>query len=239
MASPTEFAAQHGLSGPWLRRLSISAISLIVANAGVLSIYFIYDVSLFQLVLIYWCECLWIGVFSAVKLIIASLVGDPYENRWADVSPGSALLLSIIVIVFSSGAFFSLLGITLMSILFANDALQLSTASDQLHNHIGLVLGASLLLLASHGISLFANFLMLGEYKRAKAGMLVTLPFKRCAALFLMILVSIVVVALVPAFANTFAFAGVIIFLKVLWDLGLHAIERRDFKMLRAGGNKA
>ena len=201
------FDAQHGFSGPWLRRFSISAISLILANAGVLSIFLIYDVSLFQLVLVYWCECLWIGVFSAIKLIVASLVGDPYENRWAHVSPGSALLLSIIVIVFSSGAFFSLLGITLMSILFANDALQLSTASDEMHRHIGLVLGASLLLLASHGISLFANFLLLGEYKLARVGMLVALPFKRCAALFLMILISIIFVALVPAFANTFAFA--------------------------------
>lgn len=239
MDSTPAFAAQHGLSWPWLRRFSISALSLIVANAGVLSIFFIYDVSLFQLVLVYWCECLWIGVFSAIKLITASLVGDPYENRWADVSPGSAMFLSIIVIVFSSGAFFSLLGITLMSILFANDALQLSSAADQMHRHIGLVLGASLLLLASHGISLFANFLMLGEYKVARAGMLVALPFKRCAALFLMILISIVFVALLPAFANTFAFAGVIIFLKVFWDLGLHAIERRDFEMLRVGGSKA
>ena len=237
MDSTPVFDAQDGFSGPWLRRFSISAISLVIANAGVLSIFLIYDVSLFQLVLVYWCECLWIGVFSAIKLIVASLVGDPYENRWAHVSPGSALFLSIIVIVSSSGAFFSLLGITLMSILFANDALQLSTASDQMHQHIGLVLGASLLLLASHGISLVANFLLLGEYKLARVGMLVALPFKRCAALFLMILISIVFVALVPAFANTFAFAAVIIVLKVFWDLGLHAIERRDFALLQQPGS--
>lgn len=238
MDSTPAIDGQRSFGAPWIRRLGVSAISLIVANTGVLSIFFIYDVTLFQLVLVYWCECLWIGVFSAVKLIVASLVGDPYENRWAHVSPGSAVFLSIIVIVFSSGVFFSLLGITLMSILFANDALQLSSAGDQMHNHIGLVLGASLLLMASHGISFIANFLLLGEYKVARAGMLVALPFKRCAALFLMILISIVVVALLPSLANTLTFAVVVIVLKVIWDIGLHASERRDFAALREQGGE-
>lgn len=229
MHLPPETASQSRFDSPWLHGLSSSAISLIIANTGVLSIYFFYEITVFQLILVFWCECLWIGVFSAIKLVIASLAGEPYENRWASVSRGSALLLSLIVIVFSSGAFFSLLGLTLMAVLFANDALALSNAGDEMHNHIGLVLGASLLLMASHAISLLANFLLLGEYKVARAGALVTLPFKRCAALFVMIAMSIVVVALLPQFANTFVFALLVIILKVLWDIRLHQQERRDF----------
>lgn len=211
------------------RQLGIGAISLIAANTAVLWLYFAYDITLFQLVQVYWCECAWIGVFSAVKLMLASAIGDPYENRWADVSPGSAFLLSLLVIFMTSSAFFSLLGIVLMAILFANDALPLGNPGDAAINHIGLVLGASLFLMAAHAISLVANFLVLGEYKTARVGTLVALPFKRCLALLFMIATSILFVALVPTYANTTAFAVAVIAMKVLWDILLHISERRGF----------
>lgn len=211
------------------RQLGIGAISLIAANTAVLWLYFAYDITLFQLVLVYWCECVWIGVFSAVKLIVASAIGDPYQNRWADISPGSAFLMSIFVIFMASSTFFSLIGLVLMAILFANDALTLGTPGDAAINHIGLVFGVSLFLMAAHAISLVANFLVYGEYKTVRVGTLVALPFKRCLALLFMIAASIVFVALVPTFANTTSFAVAVIVLKVLWDILLHIGERRSF----------
>lgn len=211
------------------RQLGIGAISLIAANTAVLWLYFFYDITLFQLVLVYWCECVWIGVFSAVKLMLASAIGDPYENRWADVSAGSALLISLLVIVMTSSAFFSLLGIVLMGILFANDALPLADAGDVPMNHVGLVFGVSLFLMAAHAVSLIANFLFLGEYKTARVATLVALPFKRCLALLFMIAVSILFVAMVPALASTTTFAVAVIVMKVLWDMLLHIGERRAF----------
>ena len=48
-----------------------------MANASLLVVYVLYDATLYQLVLVYWCECLWIGIFSALKLIIASRFGSP------------------------------------------------------------------------------------------------------------------------------------------------------------------
>ena len=212
-----------------IKKLGPGAISLIAANTAVLWLYFVYDLTLFQLVLVFWCECAWIGVFSAVKLMVASAIGDPYENRWADVSAGSALLISLLVIFMTSSLFFSLLGMVLMAILFAIDALPLGNPGDAAINHIGLVLGTSLFLMAAHAISLLANFLILGEYKTARVGPLIALPFKRCLALFFMIATSILLVALVPTFANTTAFAIAVIALKVLWDILLHVGERRSF----------
>ena len=94
---------------------------------------------------------------------------------------------------------------------------------------IGLVLGASLLLAAAHAISFVANFLVMGEYKIARVGTLVTLPFKRCLALLVTIAVSLAVVATVPGMASTSAFAVVVILLKTVWDVGLHRGERRGF----------
>jgi hypothetical protein len=209
-------------------RFSLGALSLVVANSGLLVLYFVYDVTLFQLVLVYWCECVWIGAFSAIKLITASMIGDPYENRWAEVSGGAGLFMSLLVIVFSSTAFFSLLGMILLAILFANESLALSSAGDDLYRHIGLVLGVSLLLMAGHAISFVGNFLLLGEYKLARIGMLIALPFKRCIALLVAILASIVFITTVPGLANTAAFAVIVIVLKGAWDIRLHFSERRE-----------
>jgi hypothetical protein len=239
MSTPETLSAHERPGLPAAKGFGLGAVSLILANAGLLIFYVVYDVTLFQLVLVYWCECVWIGIFSAIKLIIASIIGDPYENRWADVSPGSAFLTSLIVIIFTSSTFFSLLGVTLVFILFANDALQLGNPNDETFNHIRLVLGASLLLMAGHAISLIANFFVLGEYKTAKVRTLVTLPFTRCIALLAAIVVSIVFVATVPGFANTSAFAVAVILLKVLWDNRLHRRERRAFIDSRAKRNTA
>lgn len=213
-------------------RIGLGAFSLIIANSGVLILFFAYDVTLFQLVLVYWCECVWVGLFSAIKLVTASMIGDPYENRWADVSAGAGIFMSLFVIVFSSTAFFSLIGMILMAILFANDSFALSVPGDDMLNHIGLVIGVSLLLMTGHAISFVSNFLILGEYRQARVGMLVALPFKRCIALLAIILLSIVFVAAVPGFASTTAFAVAVILLKAAWDIRLHFSERQQFAAL-------
>ncbi|MDH4048510.1 MAG: DUF6498-containing protein [Gammaproteobacteria bacterium] len=225
VAKPASTDASLPLAG----QLGLSALSLITANSLLLVLFFVYDVTLFQLVLVYWCECVWIGIFSAFKLITASTIGDPYRNRFAEVSGGTGVFLSLFVIGFSSTAFFSLLGMILMGILMANEALALSNPGDAMFNHIGLVLGASLLLMASHAISFVGNFLLLGEFKTARIGTLLALPFKRCLALLVTIALSIAFVAMVPALASTTAFAVVVIVLKTLWDAWLHKSERRGY----------
>lgn len=225
--------------GTWLPvagKLGLGAISLISANSAVLIVFLVYDATLLQLVLVYWCECVWIGIFSAIKLITASIIGDPFENRFADVSRGAAVLMSLFVVVFSSSAFFSLLGMMLISILFANEWIALSNPNDEIFSHIGLVLGASGLLLGGHAVSLASNFLLLGEYKTASVGMLVTLPFRRSIALFVAIAASIAFAALVPAFASTTAFVLAVIVLKVLWDIRLHFKERHAFAVALVPG---
>lgn len=214
---------------PLVQRLGLGAIGLIVANTLVLYLYFFYDVTLFQLVLVYWCECVWIGLFSAIKLIVASIAGAPYESRWVHATRGGSVLMSFLLIGFAGSAFISLLGIILMMLLWVNGAFPLGDPGDESLNHFGLVFAASSFLMAAHGISLVANFILRGEYKNVGAGTLLVLPFKRCFALLFAIFVSIMVSALFPTIASTSLFAVMVIFLKVVWDIGLHFKERRMF----------
>ena len=213
----------------WIGRAGIGAVSLVAANAGLAWIYFHFDLTLYQLVLVYWWECLWIGLFSAFKLMVASTIGDPYSSRYVSSTAGGRIVLSILLIVSMSTAFGSLLGLTGMSLLWAGEALPGSGEADRAINHIGLILGSSLLFLLGHGLSFVVNFLALGEFRRARVGTLLLLPFKRCLALLTCIAVAIGVVVKVPTLASASAFAAIVIALKILGDAWLHLRERQAF----------
>ena len=209
--------------------IGLGILSLIVANAGLLFLYFVFELTPFQLVLAFWCECVWVGLYSAFKLIGASMFGDPYTNRWANFTRGGAVLTSIVVIGLVSGSFFSLLGLLLLLILGAVDQLPPSSGNDDALALIGVGLGASCLFLVSHGVSFLVNFVFHGEFRHARAFDLVTLPFKRCLSLFVMIVLSFAIVLLIPGLANTAGFGAAVISLKLIWDARLHFRERRTF----------
>ncbi len=209
-------------------RLGFGALALGVANLGLIVLYFVYDLSAYQLVFVFWCECLWVGLFSAVKLIAASAFGDPYENRWATVTPGAAIFTSILVIGFTSGTFFSLLGVLLIVILAAPEWFPHTSKADEPMALIGVGLGVSFLFLIGHGLSFIVNFLGRREFATARVMDLVTLPFKRCLALLAVTVISLAAVASIPNLASTGLFAALVLTLKLIWDVWLHLAERRS-----------
>jgi hypothetical protein len=99
-----------------------------------------------------------------------------------------------------------------------------------LYPELGLLLGISTIFLAGHGISFIGNFLFLGEYKTARAGTLLALPFKRCLALMGAIACAFAIAFYTPNFSSTTAFAMLLIVFKVLWDYRLHTQERRNLR---------
>ena len=216
-------------------RLGFGALALGVANLGLIVLYFVYELSAYQLVFVFWCECLWVGLFSAVKLIAASAFGDPYENRWAHVTPAAAVFTSILVIGFSSGTFFSLLGVLLLVILAAPEWFAHTSRADDPMSLIGVGLGVSFLFLIGHGLSFIVNFLGRREFETARAFALVTLPFKRCFALLVVTVISLVAVAALPSLASTGLFAAIVLTLKLVWDIWLHLAERRSLAKVDTG----
>lgn len=212
-----------------LETIGLGALSLVLANAGLIFLYFVYDLSLIQLVLIYWLESLWIGIFCALKLVTASIIGNPFENSWVNVSAGAGLLSSLIAIFLMGGQFLSLFGMLGLAIAMASSVVSGISAHDIFVNEISLLLGASGLLIAAHGMSFVGNFILLGEYKTARVGTLLVLPFKRCFALMGAIVIAFIVAFVVPVFASTTGFAVVLILGKLVWDYRLHVQERKAF----------
>ena len=212
-------------------RVTLSAIGILVANAGLLFLYVAYDLTLYQLVIVYWWECLWIGVFSALKLIVASMIGDPYENRYVNVSGGSGLLLSFMTIMTFGGAFMTLvMGLGIVIFLVPNSLGAVQQEELLREGGYALVLG-SILLATGHGLSFVINFLFFGEYREARVRALVVAPFKRCFSLLGSIAIVFAVASLVPELASMTGFAAAIIVLKLLADYRLHMAERKAFRI--------
>lgn len=208
---------------------SFAALSLLAANAGMFFIFFAFDLSLFQLVLVYWYEALWIGLFSGLKLLSASLFGDPFENRWVDVSRFGAFLLSLFAIVKAGGAFLILLMLSGLALIVAHQELTGTDGTDFIRAQGGMMLKCSLLFLVGHGLSFVVNFLVLGEFRRARFSTLLWLPFKRAFALFVTIVAALTAIQTWPGIIGYTTFAAVLIVVKLAWDYFLHYRERRSF----------
>lgn len=209
----------------------VAALSLFAANVGMLFLYFALDLTLFEVVVVYWFEALWVGLFSGLKLLTASLFGDPYENRWVDVSWGSGLFLSLFAIIKSSGFFLTILALTGVALVVAHEGLTGVDGNDFVREQGPLLLKCSLLFLAGHGLSFVINFLILGEFRHARAGTLLWLPFKRGLALFVTIVAALTALQTWPGVLTYTTFALLLIIVKLAWDYFLHTRERRSFSM--------
>ena len=199
---------------------------MIVANAAVLVIAVIQDLSLIQILLVYCFESVWIGIFSALRLIVASLFGNPYRNSSIEFSPGISLLMSIVIIVMSSTAFFAITGAAAGFVVYVEELFTDSATSTDTLLHLPLVLAASLVFVVSHGLSFVINFLYLGEFRRARAGELVGFPFNRSVGLLLSIFIGMAATSLLPMFANARSFVVIVVLLKLALDFYLYRDER-------------
>jgi len=207
-----------------------AALSLLAANASMLFLYFALDLTLFEVVVVYWFEALWVGLYSGLKLLTASLFGDPLENRWVDVGPFSAFLLSIYAIAKSGTAFLFLIVVTGIALVVANERLTGVPGNDFVAEQGPLLLKCSLLFAAGHGLSFILNFIVLGEFRRARFGTLLWLPFKRALALFVTIVGALTAIQTWPDILSYTTFALLLIVVKLSWDWFLHSRERRGFR---------
>lgn len=208
---------------------SFAALSLFAANAGMLLIYFALDLTLFQLVFVYWWEALWIGLFSGLKLLTASLLGDPYNNRWVDVPRSASFFVSLFAVVKSGAAFITLLALSGVALVFAQQEMTGVDGNDFVREQAGLILKCSTIFLLGHGVSFIINFIILGEFRHARFGTLVSLPFKRGLALFVTIVATLTATQIFPGLLGDTAFAAFLITVKLVWDYFLHRRERLSF----------
>lgn len=208
---------------------ALAALSLVAANAGMLFLYVALDLTLFEVVVVYWFEALWVGLFSGLKLLTASLFGNPYDNRWVEMSWGSSLFFSLFAIFKSAGVFLAILVFAGLALVVAHEELTGVSGDDFVREQGALLLKCSLLFLIGHGLSFVINFLIRGEFRHARAATLLWLPFKRGLALFVTIVAALTAMQTWPGILTYTTFALLLIIVKLAWDYFLHTRERRAF----------
>ena len=137
--------------------------------------------------------------------------------------------MSLFVIVKAGGAFLAILALSGVALVVAHEGLTGVDGSNFVSGQVPLLLKCSLLFFAGHGLSFIINFLVLGEFRKARAGTLLWLPFKRSIALFVMIAAALTAMRTWPGVLTYTTFATLLIVVKLAWDYFLHSRERRSF----------
>lgn len=209
-----------------LGKPAASVIALLAANGGIAVCYFAFDLGLLQLAVVYWWECLWIGIFCVLKLLVAALLGDPYGDGDGELSRLSNVVSAILGVWYVGAKFlvvFFVLGLVLVGVF------QGLGGVDQgriLETVVGPALACSILPLAAHGFSFYSNFIARREYMTARSKALLSLPFRRCAALVAGVFLAALGAYFIPGLADTAGFAVLVVLVKLLWDTRAHRKER-------------
>ncbi len=236
---PDSDLARAALSRP-------SAWVLIGVNLGMIYGVLTWGWSVFDIVFLYWAENLVIGAINVVRMLIANPAPDQEfdlaglasgeisrEDRMAmlgSLSIGMAMKLFLVpFFIIHYGGFCAGHGIFIFA-LFSDSPEGGGHIIEHAWNLLHGPLGWSLALLAaSHLYSFFANFIGAGEYRRTNAAALMMRPYGRIVVLHITIIIG---GFLTMYFGDPLGMLIVLVILKTVVDLGLHARERKKFGTL-------
>lgn len=193
-----------------------SAYVLLATNAIPLIGIALHNWTVFQVLLLYWCENVVVGGFNVLRMLCA----QPRSGvTWA----GKVFLIPFFT--FHYGMFTFVHGMFVVA-LFGGNAVRFGGLSP--HTLLTAVSGAGLTLpvaalVASHGFSFFHNYLAGGEYTRVLLPQLMFQPYGRIVVLHLTVLLG---GFLVTALGSPVVAIVLLVGLKTAIDLGAHLKER-------------
>jgi hypothetical protein len=164
--------------------VSLSAVSLVVANLLPLAGVLLLGWDLFTLVALYWLETLAIVLLNVPKMAMASA---PVAEGAAP--PGFARLVVIPFFLVHSGMFMLVHGVFIV-VIFSGLATGREPSLSPLRVNAWNLALAFLALAVSHTISFFHNFVAEREYERVSIQQQMAQPYRRIVAMHLFILLS-------------------------------------------------
>lgn len=191
------------------RPVLVSSSALIAANliplAGVLA----GGWRVFDVLLLFWAENVVIGVFNVLRMLVVAGRGDR----------GAAGLAAFFALHY--GIFTVVHGVFVVTLFGPAGASPVAAVDDLAAPALVLPLAA---LVASHGVSFVANFLLGGEMDRVTAGALMAAPYGRVVVLHVTIIFGGFAVA---ASGAPVAALALLVALKIAVDLAAHVAEHR------------
>ncbi len=180
---------------------SLSVTFLVAANlVPILGVLF-FDMSMFQIIFLYWCESGIIGFFSILKILI--------KTRPIFIGVFSSLFFTLHFGIFMFAHIFILLA------LFGDSIVNINFLSPFLFP-IGV-------LFVSHFVSFISNFIVKGEYKQDKLSSNNLPPYRRIFIMQITIIFGGMIFSLFSTLFNTKVAGNIILILfKILIDVDAH-----------------
>ena len=209
----------------------LAAAALLIANLIVAVAVLRHQWGYYQLLLIYFCEAIIIAIFNVGKIFVVFLVGTPFGKR-IDAGGVFTRLVSVTVLIVVFGAKFVVFAFGLgLLVTMVPAFLAGSEAGAGEHvwtalQSVGPGLSTAIkALFLSHGISFLVNFLLRGEYKKAKILLLLFWPYARMSLTALVLALGLLLAKFIPWLRGSVAFVVAILAVKLAADLVSHLIE--------------
>lgn len=200
-----------------MRIFSLSAITLVIANLVTVYGVIFYKWDFTNILLLYWCESLIIGVMTLIKMIFAN--PGPSANHL--VKLGAIPFFTLHYGGFMAGHFVFLMLLTTY-LRTGDNGGPFMELLDDTTSHLVIVLPAIISLFCSHLFSLIINYFGKKEYTTRTVSQLFGSPYKRIFVMHLTLLLGVFI-----SFALGKNFVVVILFvcLKTIVDLAAHNKE--------------
>jgi len=223
-------------NGPVIPASRSALIVLIAANVFVGILALTQQWGYLYILLVYWWEAVIIGGFNLARMFVAFMFGNPFGERIGFEGPVARFILALALggfFVVKFGGFAIGLGfvILILPAQFAGGAGP--DDMSEIIESVGAVgegvMWAVLVLVVSHGISFFRNYIARGEYKRRNVIGLMFWPYVRLVLIVIVLLAGLLAVYLVPALAAGTVFTLFLVICKLLVDLASHRFEHSRF----------
>jgi len=205
-------------------KLEISTTSLIVTNLFLMTMAIIYKWTIYDQIMVFWCENLVIGFYTLIKLPMCRDV-LPENREHFPVKPKHIkfIISPFFLIVF---LMFCAMHLAMIHMLFYDDVESYANAHEQ--NYFpqvnwNVVLISIAALFVNHGISFIINFLGKKEYLTYRMDQMLILPYKRVMLVHLIVMVF----GLLLNSAGRASIIGIVLFfLAKIWiDIRRHRAE--------------
>jgi hypothetical protein len=217
-----------------MKRLSIPATALLVANIITLCVAAFQKWGYQALLAVFWWETVIIGFYNVGRIFVVAIFAEPLGKRIGLADTSSRVLFTIGLMglfVFKFGGFALAMGLLVLvaPAAFANggNSAELSAVADGVQATGEGVLVAVAALFISHGVSFVQNFVRKREYERCSVLFLLFWPYARLALLMLVILLGFAATGMVSGLARVPLFTVAVIALKLFVDMLTHRFEHR------------
>lgn len=166
-----------------------SVISLIITNLVLFGVAIYYDLSLFDILLIFWGETVVIGFFNFLKMLKTPRLPKVSEAFKTDEVSREELLVTGINFMYVFLKFFIIIWSSIMMTAFCMSQLviivvvfgdeEMRSAQEFPLQHFYSFLIGMIVMFISHGISFITNFISKREYETTKLRKLIFAPFRR------------------------------------------------------------